>query len=100
MNTQHTERDWLVKPPSHISHASRIIHAVAQAHHIRPEEITGPTRPRHIVDARREVAKQLRALDWSFPRIARVFNFKCHTSVMNLLKPKSARVAAKREASQ
>ena len=65
-----------------------LIRDAAKANGCTPEEVLGPRRFPHLVNARRQVAVALRSAGWSMPRIGRLFGGRDHTSVINWLKPK------------
>lgn len=64
--------------------AAEIIREVAAAHHVRVDNITGPSRDRSVVRARCEAMRKVAAeWDWlSYPAIGRLFN-RDHTTVMH-----------------
>lgn len=62
--------------------ATELIRDVAIARGLRAKDITGPRRWVELVQARKEVARRLFELDWSYPRIGRALGGKHHTTVM------------------
>jgi len=58
---------------------------ISLKHGITVEELRGRRRFKHIVAARVEFCKSLRAKNWSYPAIALFLN-RDHTSIMYLLK--------------
>ena len=76
---------WYI-PPSLTRYTGRdIIARVAKLHDVEPEEITGPSRMRHLCEARREIMRQLRAKGWSTTRIGRLLN-RDHSTVVDGLR--------------
>ena len=66
--------------------ARDIIHAIAAKHGATTTDVLGDRRWRHIVDARKEIAKTLRdEHGWSYKAIGRALGGRHHTTVMNLL---------------
>jgi chromosomal replication initiation ATPase DnaA len=64
-----------------MKHTSIIPH-VCNKHGITPDELTGPRRYPHLVKARREVIRHMRARDYSLPRIARALH-RDHTTILH-----------------
>lgn len=59
------------------------LHRVAKTYKVTPEDILGPSRKRHVTDARWVFMKALRAKGrLSFPRIGEIAN-RDHTTVMH-----------------
>lgn len=68
--------------------ASLLIHAVAQAFYIAPDQLLGDGRNKVLVAARAVVAKILRERNpavWSYPKIARAIGRSDHSTVINLI---------------
>lgn len=61
-----------------------LLRVVARAHGITVDEMIGPSRKRHIVNARSEFALTLRAFDWSHYAIGEQLGLRDHSTVMNL----------------
>ena len=53
---------------------------------LEPCDVRGPSHEAVCVEARRRVARQLRADGWSYPRIGRALGGRHHTTIMNLLR--------------
>jgi chromosomal replication initiation ATPase DnaA len=65
--------------------ASRLAFDVSRALGVVPEVVFAENRDRRSTMARAEVARRLRDLGWSYPRIGAVLG-RHHTSVMYLVK--------------
>lgn len=74
--------------------APHIISIAAARFETTPQAIRGPNRSKELVAARAFVAQVLRRDGWSLPRIGRVLGARHHTTVINLLKPRSHRKPA------
>lgn len=59
--------------------------AVAGRHGVSLEDMLGPGREAHLVEARADVYRALRAAGWSYPRIGRFVGGRNHTTVMHAL---------------
>lgn len=65
--------------------AKAIAATAARLHGVRPEEVFGRSRSKRCVQARAQVAKELRyGMGWTYPHIGR-FLQRDHTSVMSML---------------
>lgn len=62
-----------------------VVAEVAARHGVTADEILGRSRERHIVAARTDVCRVLRAQKWSLPSIGKALG-RHHTSVMSLLR--------------
>lgn len=73
------------------------LHRVARAYKVTPDDILGPSRKRHITDARWVFIKALRAKGrLSFPRIGQIVN-RDHTTVMHACQNFKDRAAFRQE---
>jgi chromosomal replication initiation ATPase DnaA len=70
--------------------AEQLAGAVAPAHGRVPLAVFADNRDAGSVAARREVARMLRALGWSLPRIGRAMG-RHHTAVLHMLRDPSVR---------
>jgi chromosomal replication initiator protein len=62
--------------------ARQIIDEIAATHDITREDMIGPRRYPHLVEARREAMRRVRdELGYSYPQIGRIFN-RDHSSVI------------------
>lgn len=74
------------KPPSLRRYTgAQIIARIAALHDVDVEDITGPSRVRHVCEARWAVMRELRAAGKSTPRIGRLLN-RDHSTVVHGLR--------------
>jgi len=70
------------------SSAKLLVHAVAKAFYIAPDDLLSDRRNKVLVAARAVIAKLLRERNsdvWSYPKIARAIGRKDHSTVINLI---------------
>lgn len=61
------------------------VNRIAGSLGVDPDALRGPRRHQEYVQARRVVARDLRGLGWSYPRIGRALGNRDHTTIMYLL---------------
>lgn len=74
--------------------AREILAAVACCHGLAVSDLTGPSRRPHVVAARQEAMRRLRAEAWrrfSMPEIGRMLGGRDHTTVLHGLRRHAAR---------
>ena len=78
----------LILPSSRIQKlrtlSDRVIRGVAASHRIPALALLGRSQRSQIVAARRDAAKQLLSLGFSYPMIGRALGGRHHTTIMNL----------------
>lgn len=77
-----------VIPPLHTAtqtEAKRLLASVCETHGITAEDLRGKSHEWRLVTARRDLAKQLRTLQWSFPRIGDFLGYRHHTTIIALV---------------
>lgn len=60
------------------------LHGICLDHQTAIHVVLGPSRAQGIVSARRESARYLRSLGYSYPQIGRWLGGRHHTTIMNL----------------
>jgi Bacterial dnaA protein helix-turn-helix len=81
------ERAHLVPPTT----GQDVLRAVSLRTGVSKAAIVGPSRVKHIVAARHEVARGLRAIGWSYPAIARMLGRVDHSSAIHMVHPERRR---------